>query len=96
MYTQSNEQATACSDDPPRRRYDCAQYDECLKLAAALNWDSFTCRGCNGELNETLVWRARQSAKKDSVAKAICAFPPVQKFVRADSVEEAKEKASGA
>jgi predicted Fe-S protein YdhL (DUF1289 family) len=83
------------SDHPPRRRYECGQYDECLKLAAALNWDSFTCRGCSGEINETLVWRARQSTKKDSVAKAICTFAPVQKFVRVEPIADSKEKASG-
>jgi predicted Fe-S protein YdhL (DUF1289 family) len=71
-------------DETPRRRYDCANYDCCLELAAALNWDSFTCRGCDGSANDTLLWRARQSARKDSVAKLLCKLPPVERFTRED------------
>ncbi len=63
--------------EPPRRRYECAHYDTCLDLAAALNWHSFTCRGCSGSVNESLMWRARQKARKDSVAKALCDLPPI-------------------
>lgn len=62
-------------DTPPRRRYECAHYDTCLELAAALNWSSFTCRGCSGEVNESLRWRAGQMARKDSIAKRLCGFP---------------------
>jgi hypothetical protein len=43
--------------EPPRRRYDCAQYETCLTIASALFWDSFTCRGCNGTVNGRLLWR---------------------------------------
>ncbi len=63
--------------EPPRRRYECAHYDTCLDLAAALNWNSFTCRGCSGSVDETLMWRARQKARKDSIAKALCDLPPI-------------------
>ena len=70
------------TDETPRRRYDCANYDCCLELAAVLNWDSFTCRGCDGSANDSLVWRARHSARKDSVAKLLCKLPPVQRFTR--------------
>jgi len=61
----------------PRRRYECLHYTTCLNLAAALNWDSFTCRGCNSEIDEVLLWRARQAQKKDSVARSLCACPPI-------------------
>lgn len=60
--------------EPPKRRYSCSCYDTCLELAAALNWDSFTCRGCSGVIQEALFWRARQAHKKDSVAKSLCAL----------------------
>ena len=59
----------------PRRRYECSHYQCCLSLAAALNWDSFTCRGCNGTINQNLLWRARSESRKDNVVKKICEFP---------------------
>ena len=59
----------------PLRRLECSNYDTCLNLAAALNWESFTCDGCSGHLNQSLRWRAGQSARKDSIAKAICGAP---------------------
>jgi len=65
------------TDEVPRRRYDCDQYETCLGLAASLNWESFTCRGCCGEPNENLVWRARVSARKDSVAARLLKAPPI-------------------
>ncbi len=54
------------------RELDCANYTTCLKLAAALNWESFTCEGCNGEINQSLTWRAGQSAVRDKVVKFLC------------------------
>ncbi|MEN9845733.1 MAG: hypothetical protein RIS36_880 [Pseudomonadota bacterium] len=67
----------ASSDEVPRRRYDCERYETCLGLAASLNWESFTCRGCCGQPNENLVWRARVSARKDSVAARLLKAPPI-------------------
>lgn len=58
--------------DALERRLECSHYEECLNLAAALDWESFTCAGCNGEIDESLLWRAGQSTKRDAVAKAIC------------------------
>ncbi len=63
---------------PPRRRYGCSNYATCLDLAAALNWDNFTCRGCSGEIDETLYWRAHQASKKDAVANSLCEIPNIQ------------------
>jgi hypothetical protein len=60
---------------PPRRRYDCSHYETCLDLAAALNWDSFSCRGCSGEVNESLFWRAAQMEKRDALVSEICTIP---------------------
>jgi hypothetical protein len=76
--------------EPPRRRYECAHYDTCLDLAAALNWHSFTCRGCSGSVDETLMWRARQKARKDSVARALCDLPPI--VAHQTHVDEAAEQ----
>ena len=64
-----------CPTIPPRRRYSCTHYQTCLNLAAALNWDNFTCRGCSGEMSESLVWRARLQQKKDILAGKICDLP---------------------
>jgi hypothetical protein len=54
------------------RNIDCSNYQRCLNLAATLDWESFSCEGCNGEINESLLWRAGQRARKDRVAKALC------------------------
>jgi hypothetical protein len=56
----------------PDRNYSCENYDTCLDLAAALNWYSFDCNGCVGQVNEAIVWRARQARKKDLVAEHLC------------------------
>lgn len=69
---------------PPRRRYSCAHYATCLDLAAALNWDNFTCRGCCGEVEESLYWRAHQASKKDNVARSICDLPDI-KYVASEA-----------
>lgn len=62
--------------EAPRRRYDCRNYETCLNLAAALNWDNFTCRGCNALIDESLLWRAQQEAKKDKIVRRICSTMP--------------------
>ncbi len=58
--------------DAPKRRYSCSHYETCLNMAAALNWDNFTCRGCSGDVNASLLWRAQSESRKDSVVKEIC------------------------
>jgi hypothetical protein len=63
--------------EPPRRQYNCRNYDQCLDLAAALNWGSFTCGECKGQIDESLYWRARQISRKDSVVRALCDLPPI-------------------
>jgi hypothetical protein len=73
----SSDYSAAHDSGTPRRRYDCASYDRCLELAAALNWESFTCRGCSGQVNDALLWRAGQAIRRDSVAKAICSAPKI-------------------
>lgn len=55
------------SPEPPFRRYDCSLYENCLNLAAALNWNGFSCSGCCGEIDEKLYWRAQASIRKDSL-----------------------------
>jgi hypothetical protein len=66
------EEGSADDDSSYVRNLDCANYETCLNLAAALNWETFTCTGCSGEVNQSLIWRAHHAAKKDSVAKKIC------------------------
>jgi hypothetical protein len=72
-----SEDLSVPTSEPPRRRYTCPNYEMCLDLAAALNWASFTCRGCNGDVDESLYWRAHQIRRKDSVAKILCVLPPL-------------------
>jgi hypothetical protein len=62
--------------EAPKRRYECSHYETCLNLAAAMNWDSFTCRGCNGEVNESYFWRAQQEAKRDKIVRTLCSHMP--------------------
>lgn len=73
-------------DDVPTRRYECDNYEQCLGLAASLNWESFTCRGCNGAINEKLTWRAHLSARKDSVAKHLFQAPRITTYAKSDDV----------
>lgn len=61
----------------PRRRYSCPHYEVCLNLAAALNWDNFTCRGCCGSVDEVLLWRAHQARRRDKVAGKLCRIPEI-------------------
>lgn len=70
----------------PLRRYNCSNYERCLDLAAALNWDSFGCSGCNGEVNEALCWRAHQARKKDRVVDRICHLPEI-KYLETETAE---------
>lgn len=62
----------------PRRRYACKNYSTCLDLAAALNWDNFTCRGCSCEIDQSILWRAHQAKKKDNVVSTLCALPEIR------------------
>ena len=62
--------------EAPKRRYECSHYETCLNLAAAMNWDSFTCRGCSGEVNEIYFWRAQQEAKRDKIVRTLCTQMP--------------------
>jgi len=64
--------------EAPRRRFDCSNYCTCLDLAAALNWDNFTCRGCSGDIDEALLWRARQALRKDDIARQVCDLPAIE------------------
>lgn len=72
----SNEQLGKLSHPDPLtplvRSYDCKQYDCCLELAAALNWENFTCAGCGGEINQHLIWKANLARREDAVAKRLC------------------------
>ncbi|MCB0310716.1 MAG: hypothetical protein KDD42_05750 [Bdellovibrionales bacterium] len=70
---------------PPRRRYDCQNYSTCLNIACALNWDSFTCRGCCADVSEALKWRAHQALKKDGVANSLCELPEIHYHENCDN-----------
>ena len=80
--------------DCPRRRHECEHYTSCLNIAAALNWDNFTCRGCCGEIDQSLLWRALQECKRDRVAERICEIPKVE-VIMAESELEATSRATG-
>ena len=64
--------------DPPRRRYSCSNYNTCLSIGCALNWDSFTCRGCSGDVSEPLCWRAHQILRRDRIANKLCELPDIR------------------
>ena len=82
--------------EPPRRRYSCPNYDTCLDLAAALNWDSFTCRGCNGCIDGRLYWRAKQALRRDGVARKICELPAISVLVNGTRESGTRESGAGA
>ena len=62
-------------EEAPKRKFQCKNYETCLNVAAALNWDNFTCRGCEGEVNEHLLWQARHAQRADTIAKRVCEIP---------------------
>ena len=61
----------------PYRNYECDNYTTCLSLAAALNWRSFSCHNCCGEVNPQLIWRAHQNIKSDKTLATFCELPPL-------------------
>jgi hypothetical protein len=72
----ADENELANPSEAPKRIYDCVNYESCLELAAALNWDSFTCSGCSQQINNNLVWRAHQAKRHDAVALSLCSHLP--------------------
>lgn len=52
-------------EQSPYRNFGCANYDRCLSLAAALDWDSFSCSGCDEQINEQLIWRAHHRLRAE-------------------------------
>jgi hypothetical protein len=63
------------SKNPPRRNHSCPNYEGCLSLAAALDWQSFSCLGCAGDPDVTLVWRAQLKRKDDPLASRFLREP---------------------
>jgi hypothetical protein len=49
------------------RNSNCKNYQNCLAIAASLNWHSFTCFGCSGSLNSVLSWEVLRKAKNDKI-----------------------------
>ena len=60
------------------RHFECQNYETCLSLAAALDWQSFTCHGCNGRINPKLLWRAHQRLKVEPGLSAYCSLPALK------------------
>lgn len=59
----------------PERQYDCSNYSTCLGLAAALDWNSFSCTSCSGSVNEKLLWRAHQKVRENKALQRVCNLP---------------------
>lgn len=49
----------------PVRNFECPNYEICLNLTAALDWHSFTCKGCQEKINEKLLERASRALDAD-------------------------------
>lgn len=66
--------ALAVNDELPieDRCYDCKNYDLCLNLAAALDWDGFCCTNCDKSVDQKLVWQALKIKKADRVVEELC------------------------
>ena len=66
---------------PPQsisRDFDCDNYDTCLSLSAALNWNSFSCENCCGCVNKQLLWRAHQEARGDKDLAPLYNLPSIK------------------
>lgn len=68
-------QSDAVASSTFLRMFDCKNYNTCLSLAAALNWNSFTCFGCDGKCNRQLLWRAHNCVKNDRELADLCELP---------------------
>jgi hypothetical protein len=80
-------------NDFPPRLFSCPNYSSCLSLAAALSWESFTCRGCSGSIDEAIRWRGKSASKKDAL-KLICEVPNPAVIHSAPAQREGKQKVS--
>lgn len=75
------------------RDFDCGNYTTCLGLAAALNWDSFTCAQCSREVNAHLLWRAHHECRKDAILSDICRLPRIVPAISRPMLSETAEDA---
>lgn len=69
---------TANESNPEFRCFSCPNYNSCLNIVAALDWEGFTCFGCNGEINQNLLWRAEGECCKDKTLQTICQLPDLK------------------
>jgi hypothetical protein len=58
------------------RNLECRNYETCLGIAAAFNWESFSCKQCIGEIDPHISWRVRHIIKRDSLGKFLCKKQP--------------------
>lgn len=73
--------------DNPIRRFDCRNYQICLNLSAALNWRSFTCKDCSGQISSQLLWRAQHHLRKDKALSSVCKLPIVTDSVESEELQ---------
>jgi len=66
----------------PIRRHNCENYQTCLDLSASLDWDSFSCEGCNSCINEKLLWRAKGAQKAEPELAKLVSLPNLAKLRR--------------
>lgn len=71
----AREHSVITEGEGPDRQFGCTNYSDCLSLAATLNWDSFTCRGCTGTIDEAIRWRAKGASKRDALLRGFCQVP---------------------
>lgn len=67
---------------PPTRRYDCSLYQNCLEIAGALNWETFSCTSpdgqpCSGSIDQKILWQAHLAQKDDQLAKKLFDLPNI-------------------
>lgn len=62
----------------PVRDVTCSNYQECLNIAACLNWMSFSCENCTGEVAPHLRWRSRIERRRDPVCQALMPAPVIE------------------
>ncbi len=70
--------SSAETSNLPVRNYDCKNYGTCLGLAAALDWSSFSCKGCSGNVDNRLLWRAHHRVRQNKALQSLCNLPVLQ------------------
>jgi hypothetical protein len=62
---------------PALRHYDCPNYETCLSIAIAQDWDNFGCNGCVGTPRDSLIWKSHVANRRNKVNETLSKLPEI-------------------